>query len=349
MPEAEDSHLITPQFTFVLRKVAISAGWRRAILCVLAMGVIAMAVTSTPSARAAGSTVTQCDGVDNQGGRAVHCTVEVDIATDTVTVTTCTGFANAVETCIGPTVSTQSLTAIDQCNGSGNGGGATVKCDVIITGTSPGTASVTISQCIGSGQGGGTQPTTVCIPSSTPNNTSATIQQCDSSGNGGGGTERVKCSVTPASTTASVPTIKQCNGSANGGGALATCTVTISNASAAGTPTAAATTTATTGSVTPTAGGTTTAIPGSGSVTPTAGGMTTATAPSATPHAGLIVVPNTGSGTANGGGGGVWLLVLALGALGVSAIAGATAIRRRYALTRASNRVGAIGDDSRDA
>ena len=162
--EAEDSSLITPQFTRAARKVAIFAGWRRMAVCILAMGVVALAVASTPSARAA-FTVTQCDGVDNQGGRAVHCTVEIDIATDTVTVTSCTGFANAAETCIGPTVSTQSVTAIDQCNGSGNGGGATVTCDVIITGASPGTASVTISQCVGSGQGGGTQPTTVCIPS----------------------------------------------------------------------------------------------------------------------------------------------------------------------------------------
>ncbi len=335
--------MTTPRSISAPRKVAISAGWRRAILCALAMGVIALAITSTPSARAAGSTVTQCDGVDNQGGRAVHCTVQVDIATDTVTVTSCTGFANAVETCIGPTVSTQSVTAIDQCNGSGNGGGATVKCDVIITGASPGTASVTISQCIGSGQGGGTQPTTVCIPGSTPNDTSATIQQCDSSGNGGGGTERVKCSVTPASTTASVPTIKQCNGSANGGGALATCTVTISSAGAAtGTPTAGATTTATTGSVTPT--GTTTVTAGGGSVTPTTGGGT------ATPRAGLIIVPNTGSGSAGSGAGtNVSLIILALSTLGLSAIGCAIVIRRRLSLTRAGDRVSATGDDRLDA
>ncbi len=326
----------TPRSTSAPRHIAISAGWRRAILCALAIGAIALAVTSAPSARAAGSTVTQCDGVDNQGGRAVHCTVQVDISTDTVTVTSCTGFANAVETCIGPTVSTQSVAAIDQCNGSGNGGGATVKCDVIITGASPGSASVTISQCVGSGEGGGTQPTTVCIPGSTPNDTSATIQQCNSSGNGGGGTERVKCSVTPASTTAAVPTIKQCDGSGNGGGALVTCTVTISNASgAAGTPTvgatatAGATTTATTGSVTPSAGGTTTATTGGGSVTPTTGGGT------ATPHAGLIVVPNTGSGAAGRGSDtNISLIIVALATLGLSAIGSAIVIRRRYSLTR---------------
>ena len=275
----------------------------------------------------------------------MHCTVEIDIATDTVTVTSCTGFANAAETCIGPTVSTQSVTAIDQCNGSGNGGGATVMCDVIITGASPGTASVTISQCVGSGQGGGTQPTTVCIPGSTPNDTSATIQQCDSSGNGGGGTERVKCSVTPASTTASVPTIKQCNGSANGGGALATCTVTISSAgAAAGTPTAGPTTTATagSGSVTPTAVvGTATA--GTGSLTPTA------VVGTATPRSGLITGPNTGSGGVGTSHTGVSLALLALLTLGASAIGSAIVIRRGHTLSRAVNRVAVMRDDSLDA
>jgi len=326
--KCEDSDLITPQSTCATRRVAIPADWR-AIVCIFALSVIALAVTSTPSARAA-STVTQCDGVDNQGGRAVHCTVKVDIATDTVTLTSCTGFANAIETCIGPTVSTQSLTAIDQCNGSGSGGGATVRCDVIVTGAPTGTSAVTISQCVGSGQGGGTQPTIVCIPGSTPNDTSAQIQQCDSSGNGGGGTERVKCSVTPASTTASVPTIKQCNGSGNGGGAYVTCTVTISSAgAAAATPTAGSTTTATAGggSVTPTAG--------AGTDTPTAGGTTTVTTPivggtTPTPPSGNIVPPNTGSGSVGGADvTGVSLLILALVTLGVSAIGSATVVRRR--------------------
>jgi hypothetical protein len=338
--------MITPQFTS-LRSVAISAGWR-AIVCIVAMCAIVLAVTSTPSARAA-STVTQCNGVDNQGGREVHCTVDVDIATDTVTVTSCTGFANAIETCIGPTVSTQSLTAIDQCNGSGNGGGAVVRCDVIVTGAPTGGA-VTISQCIGSGQGGGTQPTIVCIPGSTPNDTSAQIQQCNSSGNGGGGTERVKCSVAPASALASLPTINQCNGSANGGGALVTCTVTISVASAAtATSTPGSTTTATAGggSVTPTASAatgtaaaesTTTVTAGGGSVTPTVGG-TTPTPP--------ILAPNTGSGSAGGAGStGVSLLTWAMVMLGLSAIGSATVIRRRYSPTRAGSRVRRAGNDS---
>ena len=314
--------MITPQFTCAPRKVAISAGWRRAIMCILAMGVITLAVTSTPSAHAGNSTVTQCDGVDNQGGRTVHCTVEVAMTgatTATVTVTSCTGAGTSL-TCIGPTVSTQSVTAIDQCNGSGNGGGATVWCDVIVTGA-PGTGAVTISQCVGSGQGGGTQPTTVCIPSSTPNDTSAKIQQCDSSGNGGGGTERVKCTVTPASTTAPVPTIKQCNGSGNGGGALVTCTVTISSAAlrpALRGPEATATATAGGGSVTSTAGGTTTATTGSGgSVTPNAGGT-------ATPPIGEIVAPNTGDGSVGGADvTGMSILSLALVTLGLSAIGSA--------------------------
>jgi hypothetical protein len=303
---------MTPQSNGAPRKVATSAGWRSAVVCMLATLVIALAVTSTPGARAANSTVTQCDGVDNQGGRTVHCTVTVVLTgatAATVTVTSCTG-AGTGETCIGPTVSSQSLTAIDQCNGSGNGGGAIVKCDVIVTGAAS-AGAVTVSQCIGSGQGGGTQPTTVCIPSSTPNDTSATIQQCDSAGNGGGGTERVKCNVTPASANGSVPTIKQCNGSGNGGGALVTCTVTISSAGAA--------------TATASAGSTTTATAGAGSVTPGVGSAATAT-----PRIGTVVAPNTGSGRAAGGGvTDLSIFTLALVMLGLSAIGGATVLRLR--------------------
>jgi hypothetical protein len=328
--KGKDSHLITSHIVRPPRTAAISSPWRRAIVFILAMSVIALAVSSTSGARsasAADSTVTQCDGVDNQGGRTVRCTVEVAMTgatTATVTVTSCTGAGTSL-TCIGPTVSTQSVTAIDQCNGSGNGGGATVWCDVIVTGAQSGTGAVTVSQCIGSGQGGGTQPTTVCVPSSTPSDTSATIQQCDSSGNGGGGTERVKCDVTPASTTASVPTIKQCNGSGNGGGALVTCTVTINGGgAAAGTPAAEGTATAA-------AGETETAIAAAGSVSLTAGGTRTATAPSTTPASGQIVAPNTGGGPGGGNGNEAWLLVLALGTLGVSAIGGSIASSQRRA------------------
>ncbi len=335
----------TLQSTCAPRNVAISVGWRLTMVCILAMVAFALAVTSTPNARAQDPTIAQCNGVDNQGGRTVHCTVAIDLtgANATVTVTSCTG-AGTAETCIGPTVSTQAVTAINQCNGSGNGGGATVKCDVIVTGAPSGTGADTISQCIGSGEGGGTEPTTVCIPSSTPDDTSADIQQCNSSGNGGGGTERVKCSVTPTSTTASLPTIEQCNGSGNGGGALVICTVTISSGGdTTGTPTAGGTPTATTGggSVTPAAGGAPTATTGGDSGTPSTGGI-------ATPPTG-IEAPNTGSGTEGANGTGVSLLMLALAALGLSAIVGATLIRRPYEeSSRAGQRDGESGDDSKN-
>lgn len=319
--------MLTPRFIYS-PKVTSSLGWRRAAMGVLAMAVMALAVASAPSANAQDSTVSQCNGVDNQGGRTVHCTVAIDITGGdaTVTVTSCTG-AGTAETCIGPTVSTQAVTAIDQCNGSGNGGGGTVTCDVIITGAPAGGTDVTISQCVASGTGGGTQPTTVCVPGSTPDDTSADIQQCNSSGNGGGGTERVQCSVTPANTTASLPTIEQCNGSGNGGGALVTCTVTINTGGTTGTPTA----TASAGSATPPAGDTTTPTAG-GTGTPSAGatpsGGSTPSG-SGTPPSGVFP-PNTGSGPVAGAdAGGLSLVVVVLAALGLLATGGAIVIRRQ--------------------
>lgn len=301
----------------------MSARWRFTAICILAISVGIAAFASAPGARAQDPTVAQCNGVDNQGGRTVHCTVEIAItggATATVTVTACTG-AGTAETCTGPTVMTQSVTAIDQCNGSGNGGGAIVKCDVIVTGAPEGADEATISQCIGSGEGGGSQPTTVCVPDSTPDDTSADVQQCNGSGNGGGGTERVKCTVTPASTTAGLPTIEQCNGfSGNGGGALVTCTVTIANGgSETGTPATGGTATTTAGgSSTPASGGTPGAdSSGSGTATPATG----------------VSAPDTGvGGDAATHGTAALFFSLGLAAMGVPAIGAAVVLRRRQAL-----------------
>ena len=84
------------------------------------------------------------------------------------------------------TTSSQLVTSVDQCNGVVYGGGSNVTCSVtainnIPVGTS--TSGVTVDQCIGSGTGGGTQPTVVCSPLGST--TSATITQCNGSGNGG--------------------------------------------------------------------------------------------------------------------------------------------------------------------
>lgn len=205
---------------------------------------VAAAVVSPPSA-------TQCNGTDNVGGQAVACDVQVvnnlDLATgetsSTTTVEECHGAANAPATVTCTTTVTPSdelVTSVDQCNGSGNGGGGTVNCNVSITNNISGAATpvpATVNQCNTSGQDGGTEPTTNCDPSPA-STTDATVEQCNESGNGGGGTERVRCTVaSDATQTSALPvTVDQCNGSGNGGGGDVECTVSITNNITAGPP-----------------------------------------------------------------------------------------------------------------
>jgi hypothetical protein len=185
-------------------------------------------------------TVSQCNGTDNVGGEAVACEVtitnELNMATgetsSVVEVEECHGAANTVLTCVhSVTPSDELTTSVDQCNGSGSGGGGTVECNVHIVNNITGPATTTpatINQCNGSGAGGGTLPTVMCDPIG--NTTDATITQCNDSGNGGGGTMRVQCTVTPSTETSFLPVdVNQCNGSGNGGGATVTCTVSVTN------------------------------------------------------------------------------------------------------------------------
>ena len=135
------------------------------------------------------------------------------------------------------TTSNQLVTSVDQCNGIIFGGGSNLTCDVSVVTTIPtGTAAsgVTVNQCIGSGTGGGTQPTLLCAP--VASTTNATVTQCNGSGNGGGASTRVQCDVT-GSTTAEPITINQCNGSSNGGGSTVTCAATFTNNFVAAAPT----------------------------------------------------------------------------------------------------------------
>ncbi|WP_309109060.1 hypothetical protein, partial [Arthrobacter sp.] len=195
------------------------------------------AVGAVPSASAA-TAVSQCNGIENVGGEAISCTVTVTNnlnldtgeASSTVNVVACVGFANAALTCTPTTTEyLDVVTAVDQCNGSGNGGGGVVECSVIVVNNITGTATAiagTVNQCIDSGQGGGDEPIVVCSPLGSTTN--ATVTQCNGSGNGGGGTMRVRCTVTSNTTSnALLVTINQCNGSGNGGGGYVTCTSSI--------------------------------------------------------------------------------------------------------------------------
>ena len=211
-------------------------------------------------AYAASAPVNQCNGTDNVGGESVECAVTVvnnldqatGVTSSTLTIKECHGAANTVPTCITKTTtSTDLILSVDQCNGSGNGGGASVKCSVDVTNNvvGPGTpSSVTVNQCNNSGQGGGTAPTILCDPIGVTTN--ATVDQCNTSGQGGGATERVKCNVGTASVeTAFIPVkIVQCDSSGNGGGGIVICATALT---AKFTPAASTTPTPVTATPTP--------------------------------------------------------------------------------------------------
>jgi hypothetical protein len=135
------------------------------------------------------------------------------------------------------TTANQLVTSVDQCNGIVVGGGSNLTCNVSVVDTVPtgaATSGVTVNQCIGSGTGGGTQPTLLCAP--VASTTNAVVTQCNGSGTGGGASLRVQCDVTGA-TTADPITVNQCNGSSNGGGSTVTCATTFTNNFVAAAPT----------------------------------------------------------------------------------------------------------------
>ena len=189
----------------------------------------------------------QCFGSDNTGGLSVQCQVVIDnfkdldtgVVSSTVTTTVCHGNAGETVptllcTSSGAITSTNLINSVTQCDGSGNGGGGEVFCNVILTNYVTGNAAATpqaatVNQCVGSGTDGGANPL-LCNP--IQSTTNASVTQCNGSGNGGGADGRVKCTVDSASTTtADVPvTIGQCNGSGNGGGGFVTCGVSLRSA-----------------------------------------------------------------------------------------------------------------------
>jgi LPXTG-motif cell wall-anchored protein len=168
------------------------------------------------------------------------------------------------------TRSTSLVTNVTQCNGSDNDAAHPITCDVTITNNiradapqaRPVTAA-TVNQCVGSGGGGGGTVNCSPFPAST---TSATITQCNGSANGGGAT--VACSVGTASAISrAIPIqINQCNGTGNPGGSTVTCRTTLrtnitavaratATASASPTPRSTSTSTTTPGQVSRVPGG----------------------------------------------------------------------------------------------
>lgn len=183
--------------------------------------------------------VNQCNSVFNGGGRGMNCDVTVTnyynldtgFQSSTTTTVACDGAANTVPLphCVTTIIpSTQLVTSVTQCDGSANGGGASLICHVhvinqIFTAFAvPLHPSASVNQCAGSGIPG-TAPTTVCNPTTTVTN--ADVTQCNGSGNGGTASLIVQCTVDPASESTGVSPvlIDQCNGSSNGGGATVVC------------------------------------------------------------------------------------------------------------------------------
>jgi hypothetical protein len=115
--------------------------------------------TTTYSLSTPITSVIQCDGSASGGGGKLLCSlaitnsfVGIDPGATAVTVNQCVGSGGGITTGCNPLQSTTGA-AITQCNGSANGGGASLTCSA--TGTMASALVVTINQCNGSANGGG--------------------------------------------------------------------------------------------------------------------------------------------------------------------------------------------------
>ncbi len=249
------------------------------------------------------------------------------------------------------TNSTDLVTDFNQCNNSANVGGEEITCNVTITnnvsegtpGAEPVTAA-TVNQCVGSGGGGGTGGTVDCQPFPATT-TGATVTECNGSANGGGG-GTVRCRVFESTVSPAIPIrVNQCNSTGNGGGSVVTCTTRITTniiPAASPTPTSTASPTPTstasptpTSTASPTAAATATptgsAAPTS---TPTVTGVATSTQVSTGTSTGtapqISRVPSGGVQTGGGSTAGVRHLgLLTIGGGLLLAAAMSTMLRRR--------------------
>lgn len=121
------------------------------------------------------------------------------------------------------------VTLISQCNTSDNDAAHSITCYVNVVNNigrgTPGAQPLrapAVNQCVGSGAGGGA--VVACKPASAAG---TMLSQCNGSGNGGGGS--VHCTLDPASMLSpAIPiTVSQCNGSGNPGGSVLTCNTSI--------------------------------------------------------------------------------------------------------------------------
>jgi hypothetical protein len=213
----------------------------RSLSILLVVGLLlvgSLATAGGASAAAAAPTTTCGNAVLNVGGQGLICRITVvntirgTGGTSRVTIRACEGSAGDPNAACTTTVTnlTKLVTSVNQCNGSINGGGGTLRCSVQVInrfiGRSTGATAATVNQCVGSSQGGGIDIICDPTPAST---TGATITQCNGSGNGGGLVAGSTCTASGTKPSSHGVTINQCNGSANGGGSLIVCSATISN------------------------------------------------------------------------------------------------------------------------
>jgi hypothetical protein len=160
-----------------------------------------------------------------------HLDLGTGVASSTIVDRICTGAAGTTPNGACRTrsaTSAQLITSVSQCDAAGNGGGGNLFCSVVVVNDvigAPRLVGVTVDECIGSGTGGGANPLK-CSP--VQSTSGATVTQCNGSVNGGGAAGRVRCTEFGA-TSAILVRVNQCNGSVNGGGSTATCSVSFTN------------------------------------------------------------------------------------------------------------------------
>lgn len=221
----------------------MNTGKRIAILALAGLAAVAGLVATAPAPAANAAVAAACNSYGAVlAGEGMECTVTVDNYVDgldeysTVTITECHGAAFTVLLAPACTttvqINTELTVSVTQCNGTLNGGGSNVTCDVVVNNHFSGLATpafATVNQCDGSGAGG-------TSPVGTPLNCApvgltigATITQCNGSVNGGGGPLRVNCDVPIGAETALPFLIDQCNGTVNGGGSVLFCSAAFTN------------------------------------------------------------------------------------------------------------------------
>lgn len=205
---------------------------------VLLAGALLSVVGASPPAFAA--SIAQCNGIADDGD-GVECDVTItnewDMAagtgSSTVVTRVCVGAAGVEFGAGDCTVTTDEnladvTTVVDQCNGTANGGGSTLRCTVTMTNTIIGTGTPgapSVNQCNDSFDSLALPAGSLCDPVQAT--TDATIAQCNNSMNGGTQVS-MQCTVGASTVSTALPvTVDQCNGSVEGGGSLLECSTQI--------------------------------------------------------------------------------------------------------------------------